>query len=80
MSHMEDSPGLCSDERQRKSITRKQDQCWKLGVSQLVHQTGGARHKRTEMGIRSEAKKDHVKQNLSLLSGLQSCAVQLDSH
>ena len=79
MSHMEDSPGFCGGETQRKSITRKQDQCWKLGVSQLVHQTGGARQKRTEMGIRSEAKKDHMKQNLGLLSGLRSCAV-LDSY
>lgn len=69
MSHMEDSPGFCGDERQRKSITRTQDQCWKLGVSPLVHQAGGPRQKRAETGIRSEAKKDHMKQNLGLLSG-----------
>ena len=47
--------------------------------SPLVHQAGGPRQKTAEMGIRSEAKKDHMKQNLGLLSGLRSCAV-LDSY
>lgn len=47
--------------------------------SPLAHKAGGPRQKAAEMGIRSEAEKGHVKQNLGLLSGLQSCAV-LDSH
>ena len=31
--------------------------------SPLVHQAGGPRQKTAEMGIRSEAKKDHMKQS-----------------
>lgn len=63
-----------------RGIIRKQVQCWKLEDSQLVYQPGGTRQKRTETGVENEAKNKREKQNLGLLSGLQSCAVQHGGH
>jgi hypothetical protein len=54
---------------ERKSINRKQSQCWKLGGSQLMHQTGGKRLRKTSKGHqKNEARKEHARKNLGMRS------------
>lgn len=77
---MEDSQGFCCDEREE---INNQEAEPILEDSQLVHQTGATRQKRTETGKghkENEAKNKHVKQNLGMLSGFPSSAVQYGSH